>query len=101
MGFLYRPGQFDAVMDKLFTEKDWGKEKKVYWNLFPVYNQTLEGYATVYCYFDRTNLYQSGQDERYVDPYDQLNNFRFGYDKPDSDYVKRLNDPTLKYTEPW
>ena len=77
------------------------KDGDYYWNVFPVRAQTLEAYATVYCYFDRTNLYKSNPDEKYVDPYDQLKSFREGYDKGNTPYVKRLNDPTLKYTEPW
>lgn len=28
-------------------------DHRVIWNLFPVYNGSLEGYATVYCYFNR------------------------------------------------
>lgn len=77
----------------------------VYWNLFPVYNNEIEGYATVYCYFDRsdTNKY----DSRYVDQYDQLGTFKDSgaeavdsYNK-DSNYINHLNDDKLKYRDPW
>ncbi len=78
---------------------------QVYWNLFPVYNNEIEGYATVYCYFDRsdTNKY----DSRYVDQYDQLGTFNSSgaeavdsYNK-DSNYINHLNDDKLKYRDPW
>ena len=80
----------------------------VYWNLFPVYNNEIEGYATVYCYFDRTKT-TATYDEEYVDKYDQLGKFNEtnssasqinSYDK-DSNYIDRLNDQRLKYRDPW
>ena len=103
MGFLYPGALYHDVITAIVPEsaRPSPVENYYFWNVFPVRANTLEAYATVYCYFDRTNLYSSGNDDRYVDPYDQLNEFREGYDKPNSDYVKRLNDPTLKYTEPW
>ena len=82
------------------------------WNFFPVPTNTLEGHATVYCYFDRTNFKNNGW-ENLVDQIDQLGAIESGsnyrtpgnYDEGEggkpSDYVKRLNDPTLKYTDPW
>ena len=100
MGFIYPSSFYGDLIGQIKGAQD-DDDGNVYWNVFPVRRNTLEAYATVYCYFDRTNLYQSGQNEKYVDPYDQLNNFRKGYSKPDSAYVKRLNDPTLNYTEPW
>jgi len=79
---------------------------KVYWNLYPVYKKELEAYATVYCYFARKGKDDSGTfeiyDENYVDvDYDQLNNPRSYYDKGNTEYKRRLNDPALKYTDPW
>lgn len=69
-----------------------------YWNLFPVPTNTLEGHATVYCYFDRSQF--GGDWSSLVDPIDQLNNYRNPHTKTDA-YSKRLNDPSLKYTDPW
>jgi len=73
------------------------------WNAFPVPTNTLEGHATVYCYFDRALLRSNGWGE-YVESIDQLNSYKdidnFSGVK-DSSYVRRLNDPTLKYTDPW
>ena len=101
MGFLYRPGQFDAVMDKLFEEKDWGKEDKVYWNLFPVYGGEMMGVANVYCYFDRGGSVSSETKNKwggYVDHYDQINKFKT---EKTQDYMKKLNDPQLGYNDAW
>ena len=79
------------------------------WNLFPVPTNTLEGHATVYCYFDRSNFREGGWSNL-VDQIDQLGairnsmeGFRYSGDKggESSDYVKRLNDPSLKYDDPW
>ena len=99
MGFLYRPGQFDAVMDKLFVEKDWGKEDKVYWNLFPVYGGEMMGVANVYCYFDRGgSVSPENKWGGYVDYYDQINGFKT---EKTQDYMKKLNDPQLGYNDAW
>ena len=107
MGFAY-PGSLYANIIQKVLGGDGGATvdtSAIYWNIFPVRAQTLEAYATVYCYFDRANLYDQngggGIDGAYVDQYDQLNNFRFGYKKPDGDYVNRLDDPTLSYKDPW
>lgn len=101
MGFIYPSEYYKDIIQKVAG----GSPTGYYWNIFPVMAQTLEAYATVYCYFDRTNLYKSGQNPIYVDPYDQLNNFRKGYEKSqpgvNTDYLDRLNDPSLKYKEPW
>ena len=69
------------------------------WNLFPVPTNTLEGHATVYCYFDRTQFDSSHvlQFNAKADDYVHSN-------KTDTDkggYVDRLNDPSLKYKDPW
>ena len=76
-------------------------QNDVYWNLFPTYYKQLEGYATVYCYFDRADWKSDLVDYKY----DQIKardngNITF-YERDDSDYVKRLNDPNLKYFDPW
>lgn len=81
------------------------------WNLFPVPTNTLEGHATVYCYFDRQAFLGDDPDgagskwQGLIDPIDQINHLR----RPDSSglmdkntkYKDRLNDPTLKYSDPW
>lgn len=111
MGFIYPYSYYGDIIDKLGSGIE-DTSDDVYWNVFPVRRNTLEAYATVYCYFDRTNLYSSGNDPTYVDQYDQLNSFRTGYGKSgynssnsssstNDDYIQRLNDPTLKYTDPW
>ncbi len=75
------------------------------WNLFPVPTNTLEGHATVYCYFDRTKFEASDQVQ-------QLNMMNAGYmytDKQSSGvdpdnadaYIQRLHDPSLMYNDPW
>lgn len=103
MGFVY-PGSLYKEVIKQITGQDPG-DGELYWNIFPVRAQTLEAYATVYCYFDRTNLYGSGNDPKYVDQYDQLNKFHHENKEKErtdnKEYIKRLNDPSLKYTNPW
>ena len=117
MGFLYDKHEWDI---------SWGLNRPVktqhnatqtgaddlsgdyVWNLFPVPTNTIEGHATVYCYFDRAKF--KGGWENMVDDIDQLGalknegsaTFREypNFNKP-ADYIKRLNDPTLKYTDPW
>ncbi|MBQ8750065.1 MAG: hypothetical protein IJZ30_00305 [Alphaproteobacteria bacterium] len=70
------------------------------WNLFPVVTNTLEGHATVYCYFKRSEF-----DPQHVLQY---NPEATGYSNIDkatvssgSEYLQRLDDPTLKYNEIW
>ena len=101
MGFIYPYTYYKKYIDllKLTVDTSGGANKTVIWNLFPVYNQTLEGYATVYCYFNRS---ESVWNETLVDKdYDQLNNWRSVYSKGNTNYNNRLNDPTLGYTDPW
>lgn len=76
------------------------------WNLFPVVTNSLEGHATVYCYFDRKAFFETSTDwSSYIDNIDQLNNNRDITDetkkKPSALYNERLNDPSLKYSDPW
>lgn len=118
MGFVYPGNQYKAILEKLGAQNI--QDDDYYWNVFPVQTKTIEAYATVYCYFDRTNIFNSGNNPRYVDQYDQLNNFRQGYvktggetrdnapgvkdsDRPgyNTEYIERLNDPTLSYQDPW
>ena len=73
------------------------------WNLFPVPTNTLEGHATVYCYFDRAAFKDDNGWSGLVDHIDQINKYR----NPKTDgakddaYKQRLNDPSLKYNDPW
>lgn len=73
------------------------------WNLFPVATNSIEGHATVYCYFDRKSFKNNGWSTM-VDDIDQLNEYRKLGDKnavkPEG-YSKRLNDPSMKYSDPW
>ena len=99
-----------ATNDNLVGTND---ENRVYWNVFPVRPRSMEAYATVYCYFDRTNIFGSGNNGDYVDQYDQMNNFRSLGSKIDAGtrnqgnngtnrgFIDRLNDPQLKYNDPW
>ncbi len=86
-------------------------DNKIYWNLFPVDKWSIEGYATVYCYFDRNGLTNGKNgsyfDENMVDTkynqYSILRNVSQGASKKDynSGYTNRLNNPKLKYTQEW
>lgn len=73
------------------------------WNLFPVPTSTLEGHATVYCYFDRTAFNSWGGLVDQVDQLAGVNSSGTFYSKgqKNSSFVERLNDPTLKYDDPW
>lgn len=102
MGFAYPVSLYKNIIQNIIGSLP--EDGDVYWNIFPVRVKTLEAYATVYCYFDRTNLYNSGLKDQYTDKYDQLNNFRMstsGNRTKDSTYFDRLDDPSLKYKEPW
>lgn len=78
-------------------------QNDVYWNLFPTYYKQLEGYATVYCYFDRADpLWKSNLVDY---KYDQIKardggNINY-YQRDNTEYEERLNDPNLKYYDPW
>lgn len=104
MGFIYPNGLYEH-----FT----GAKSGYMWNVFPVVPRTLEGYATVYCYFNRTNMDFDGEPgdfntgyNRYVDSYDYMVTMK---NPPESskkvsgnaDYQNRLNDPELKYNDVW
>ena len=114
MGFIYPSELYGPIINSLQgnDSQDTLANHSVYWNVFPVRTRSMEAYATVYCYFDRTNIFGSGNDPQYVDQYDQLRNFRDIYKKSggtyngtapgnNAEYLKRLNDPQLKYNDPW
>lgn len=118
MGFLYPTSLYNG-----FTHQDKLKATdEAYWNIFPVLRGSLEGYATVYCYFDRTNMYSKtyskdgteistglGYVENYdnfVDNYNYLQTMdnvptSFKKESGNTNYQQRLNDPSLKYDEVW
>lgn len=118
MGFLYPTSLYNG-----FTHQDKLKATdEAYWNIFPVLRGSLEGYATVYCYFDRTNMYSKtyskdgteistglGYVENYdnfVDNYNYLQTMdnvptSFKKESGNTNYQDRLNDPSLKYDEVW
>lgn len=111
MGFLYPSAQYSAFTGNIASAEK--ADENVYWNLFPVARGTLEGYATVYCYFDRTNMFNNdkkgigytGDWEKYIDNYTYMQTMTgvpAGYKKVSSDtYKNRLNDPNMKYNEVW
>lgn len=110
MGFLYPSAQYSAFTGNIASAEK--ADENVYWNLFPVARGTLEGYATVYCYFDRTNMFKdkhtgyTGDWEKYIDSYTYMQTMRYvpsDYKKasPGASYLKRLNDPNMKYNEVW
>ncbi len=112
MGFIYPSSLYNGAKEAANKDFLIAASTSSYWNLFPVVRGSLEGYATVYCYFDRTNSvttdYKTGTYEEYVDSYSymkDMNNVPSDYSKVDSDgkgtYLKRLNDPNMKYDEVW
>ncbi len=107
IGFLYPKSKYDAFIG---TTPSNNKIESYYWNVFPVLRGSIEGYATVYCYFDRTNLFHGYEDsaekDYFVDGYKYMQDMTgaIDYEKVDSTngkYLNRLNDPTLKYNEAW
>ena len=119
MGFIYpasywskadlRDLGFSGVYDDT-KEDNRSFNTGVYWNLFPVDKYSIEGYVTVYCYFDRNGVLNNGHpvfDASMVDTtYNQFNSSTHrgvaaGSSKGDGDYVKRLFNPKLKYDDEW
>ena len=100
MGFVYPGAWYNKIIETISGMK--ADANDYYWNVFPVLGNTLEAYATVYCYFDRNNISaQSFTDSTMVDTdYDQLRKFRSD-NKKNEGYADRLDDPTLKYKNPW
>ena len=106
MGFLYPSAQYSAFTGNIASAEKADKTGEVYWNLFPVARGTLEGYATVYCYFDRTNMFggYNNKMSKYIDSYTymkDMSNLPTYYNKMRSTNTDRLNDPNMKYNEVW
>lgn len=109
MGFMYPYTYYSQYMKDIGVVSGSPSSDTIAWNLFPVFRKQLEAYATVYCYFDRKGNLGTKFNTDVVDTtYDQLSNFRkpmsgkaVGTVGSDSGYTNRLNDPNLKYTEPW
>ena len=120
MGFLYPAADYEDYLKGLEAwNSSWKDNGTIIWNLFPVYNEEMTAIANVYCYFERriwsgdtawewNNEYVDGggtvNSNGSITPgvgYDQLTNFRFGFEKNNVDYNKRLNDPALGYDEVW
>lgn len=106
MGFIYPYDNYKTVIDHLGVDQFSSFATGFYWNIFPVLRDRLEAYATVYCYFDRNNLYgqnvETGSGIKHVDPYDYLGALPEDFRKqPHGDYIQRLNDPDMKYYEEW
>ena len=111
MGFIYDTSEFEyktalggkgisaPVHSNNTVNASTGVEGDYVWNLIPIPTNTLEGHATVYCYFDRTQF-----DGEHVLQYNVKEDAYKFNNKSANDkegYIKRLNDPTLKYSDPW
>ncbi len=124
MGFVYDAATYKPVTDVLGSQSTPnkligydGSNGSVFWNVFPVRRNTLEAYATTYCYFDRNGILWSELKNRdssnnvdkslghgeYIDHYNALLDYKDNTAKKNSSnvYKQRLNDPTLKYDEVW
>ncbi len=110
-GFLYPYSMYSAFLEKKSDSSDSSKPKKnaLYWNVFPVIRGTMESYATVYCYFNRTNM-EVNKKKPFIDDYGKfIDNYSYmqnmtgvptDYKKSPSNH-NRVNDPALKYDEVW
>lgn len=113
MGFVYTKDIYNKYLTDTTVRK---ATNDLYWNVFPVTKGSLEGTATTYCYFNRSNMgtttdsdasmaaFQGDYSDYFAeDKYMSLETTTVptSYEKPDDNYRKRLNDPTLKYTEEW
>jgi hypothetical protein len=124
MGFIYMSSEYGDLIEYLTEERTVKitetKEVKVQnpvmeyqegggilWNIFPVRRNSLDAYATVYCYFDRSNAMATeiNLDSDLVAKIGPLGERSLGaesaYKLGGEDYIQRLNDPTLKYNEAW
>ena len=109
MGFVYDNATYKTIIERLGSEHSpIGYDNSggsVYWNIFPVRRNTLEAYATTYCYFARTGIMNTlaGNASDYVDQYNALQDYKTNTWQKSShgNYLQRLNDPTLKYNEVW
>lgn len=100
MGFIYPKSQYQGVIDSIGAKalaSDSGTSETWYWNLFPVLKGSLEAYATVYCFYDRTNIF-GGYNS--ADGYNYMN-AATSFKPNDTSRREKLNDPTLKYNELW
>lgn len=117
MGFLYPKAKYDIFKFKNAEEVE---TDSYYWNVFPVTRGTIEGYATVYCYFNRTDI-SYGKDSagkevssynpdanKFIDMYNYMSSMKWNeapinYKKSTkiNTNLDRLNDPALKYDEAW
>ena len=104
MGFLYYAVDYKEYLIDI-GQASLAEKNVVIWNLFPVYNEEMTAIANVYCYFERRNMPAPTSwswGSSYVDTgYDQLTNFRYGFEKHNDKYNLRLNDPALGYDEVW
>ena len=105
-GFLYPSSMYPGFLDGVPASSNAGD---LYWNVFPVIRGTLESYATVYCYFNRTNM-EVDHKKPFIDGYEKfIDNYSYMKDMTGvpTDYKKspsnhnRVNDPALKYDEVW
>ena len=102
MGFIYpyqwykqyiTEAQANGGTLALDTQGPGSDDQKIIWNLFPVYAGTLEGYATVYCYFQRNPKSFKWNSHTVDTGYDQIGSYRdatnrsaAGSAKTNSDY---------------
>ena len=100
IGFLYPAKDYQTYANQIGLGSSWANDD-VIWNLFEVWNKQIVGISNVYCYFNRRKEKNDFQNDTLVDRYDQLTKVRVGYTSKDSGYVERLNDPTLKYNDPF
>ena len=105
-GFLYPSSMYPGFLDGVPASSNAGD---LYWNVFPVIRGTLESYATVYCYFNRTNM-EVDHKKPFINDYGKfIDNYSYMKDMTGvpTDYKKspsnhnRVNDPALKYDEVW
>lgn len=109
MGFLYPKDYYEDLITltggSAPSEPTDGTGLTVYWNLLPVMTGTLEGYATVYCYFDKAGILNknrvSDYNPEYVDTqYEPMEpNGEIGGGDPVKSSVD--DDPALTYSKPW
>lgn len=111
-GFLYSGAKYGTLIQIQGEEEV--ETDSYYWNVFPVLRGTIEGYATVYCYFNRTNMLEDptkndskpfkDYHDSFIDTYSYMQTMTGvpgDYKKSESASTKRLDDPTLKYKEAW
>ena len=67
-------------------------DETIIWNLFPVYAGSLEGYATVYCYFQRNPKSFSWNSSTVDTGYDQIENYKDATNLPSA---SKTNSNTL------